>query len=421
MSGQKKTADVIIVGAGLAGLSCAFHLRKGGMSALIVEASDGVGGRARTDRIDGFVLDRGFQVLQCAYPEAQRVLDYDALNLKPFYPGALVRFGGDFHLVGDPLRRPQDTIKTLRSPIGTIGDKMRMGHLRTRICVGSLDALLTRPETTTIQALHHAGFSAEMIARFFHPFFCGVFLAHDLHASSRVFEFVFRMFATGDTALPFEGMGAVSSQIASRLAAGSIRTDARVASVKPGTAVLTNGEEIRGRVVVIATEGPETARLLGEDTRNESRSVTCIYFSAAAAPIEKPILVLNGEGTGPINSLCVPSQVAPAYAPKGKSLVSVTVIGVNRDNDVALEERVHSQLREWFGPAADGWRHLKTYRISHALTDQAPPSFSPLDQPVRISPRLFVCGEHHSMPSIQWALYSGRRCAEAILKGFSDG
>jgi len=371
--------------------------------------------------VDGFLLDRGFQVLQCAYPEAQRVLDYDSLKLRSFYPGALVRFGGRFHLVGDPLRRPQDVWETLKSPIGTIGDKLRVGRLRTRIGTGSLESLFSRPETTTIQALQRAGFSDKMIERFFQPLFCGVFLSKDLEASSRVFEFVFRMFATGETALPSQGMGAIAAQMASRLASGNIRTNARTGSVKPGSVVLVNGEEVRGRAVVIATEGPEAARLLGEGTRNKSRSATCIYFSAAEAPIEKPILVLNGEGTGPINSLCIPSQVAPAYAPKGQSLISVTVIGIEQDHSIEVEDAVQSQLKEWFGPAVDGWRHLKTYQISHALTDQAPPSFSPLDQPVRISPGLFVCGEHRSMPSIQWALYSGRRCAAAVLEDLSRG
>lgn len=187
--------QVIIVGAGLAGLACARTLHQAGLPFLLLEAADGLGGRVRTDRVEGFLLDRGFQVLQTAYPEAKRVLDYRALDLRAFAPGALVYFDGRLHRVADPWRQPQYLPATLLSPIGTLADKLRVARLRWRACRGGVDELFRRPETTTWEALRGQGFSASIIERFFRPFFSGVFFDRELAATSRMFEFVFRMLA----------------------------------------------------------------------------------------------------------------------------------------------------------------------------------------------------------------------------------
>ena len=168
--------DVIVVGGGLAGLCCALRLHQEGIRFLLIEASDGVGGRMRTDRAEGFLLDRGFQVLLTAYPEAQRVLDYKALDLHYFYPGAMVRFGGKFHKVADPWRHPLEALRGAVSPVGTFGDKMKVGRLRRKTLEGPVEGLFSRPETTTLKALQDLGFSEKMIDRFFRPFLGGVFL-----------------------------------------------------------------------------------------------------------------------------------------------------------------------------------------------------------------------------------------------------
>ena len=187
--------EVLIIGAGLAGLCCARTLYQAGISFLLLDASDGVGGRVRTDRLEGFQLDRGFQVLQTAYPEARRVLDYPALNLKPFDPGALVFFDGRLHRVVDPIRQPQQLLSTILSPVGTLADKLRLARLRWQVSQGSIEDLLHRPETSTLAALRNQGFSDSMIERFFRPFYSGVFFDRELTSSSRMFEFVFRMLA----------------------------------------------------------------------------------------------------------------------------------------------------------------------------------------------------------------------------------
>jgi phytoene dehydrogenase-like protein len=408
-------ADVLIIGGGLAGLCCALRLQQGGLSFQVLEASDGVGGRVRTDKVEGFLLDRGFQVLLTAYPEARRVLDYDALGLRPFYPGALIRYGGRSHRFADPWRHPIDGIMGLFSAIGTVSDKLKIRKLRKQVLTGSLQDLYDRPENTTLQALRNLGFSENMIGCFFKPFIGGVFFDPNLGVSSRMFEFGFRMFSMGDTALPSSGMGAIPEQIAARLPVGTVRTGARVESIQEDGVTLRSGEKIRSQAVVLATEGPETARLLGDQERPDSRSVTCVYFAADEPPFSEPLLVLNGEGKGPVNSLCCPSSVAPNYAPKGKSLVSVTIIGNPDQGDQQVETAVRTQLTEWFGLSVKEWRYLRICRIPHALPMQVPPVFDPAQRRAQIRPGLFVCGEYQNVASIQWAMVSGRLAAEAVM------
>jgi phytoene dehydrogenase-like protein len=267
-----------------------------------------------------------------------------------------------------------------------------------------------------MDALRSEGFSDSMIERFFRPFFSGVFLDHELRASSRAFEFVFRMFAIGDTALPSRGMGAIPEQLASGLPPGAIRCGERVVSLRDTEVGMVSGKTLRASAVVVATEATEAARLLGKTQAVESMSTCNLYFSARKPPVEEPILVLNGEGFGPVTSLCVPSQVAPSYSTAGKALISVTVVGNPDLNDLHLEAEVREQMESWFGTGVEHWQHLKTYRIRHALPLQAPPVSDPELQPVRVSPNVYICGEYGSLPSINWAMLSGRRAAEAIIE-----
>lgn len=416
------TQRVIIVGAGLAGLCCARELHAQGVPFLLLEASDGVGGRVRTDFVEGFRLDRGFQVLLTSYPEARRVLDYDALRLCPFEPGALVRFEGDFHQVTDPWRRPTTALASLFSPIGSLVDKLRVGQLRARSLQGSVADQFNDNDTTTQQALQQAGFSTAMIERFFRPFLGGIFLESQLDTSSNFFHFVFRMFSTGSACLPAEGMEAIPRQLAAALPAGSIRLGARVAKVEANSVTLEDGEQLEASAVVVAVEGPAAAQLLngdggdndGKAIATAGKGVTNLYYAAAEAPITDPLLLLNGDGEGPINNVCVPTVIAPAYGPPDQSLISVSVLGVNHDL-TQLEAAVHQQLSDWFGAEVVGWRHLRTYEIPYALPRQEPSALAQPERPVRWQPGIYVCGDHRDTGSIQGAMVSGRRAATALM------
>lgn len=407
--------DVVIVGAGLAGLSCARRLERAGVSIAVLDASDAVGGRVRTDEVDGFLLDRGFQVLLTAYPEARQQLDYQALDLKRFLPGALVRHGGAFHALTDPWRRPGRALQSLFSPVGSLGDKLRVARLRSRVRQGTLEDQMRQPETTTLEMLEEAGFSRGMIEQFFRPYLGGIFLEPELRTSSLMFRFVFRMFAEGDASVPAGGMGAIPRQMAAHLSDGVVRLGASVAKVELGRIELASGDRLEARAVVVATDGPMARKLVGESVSAHMQGVTCLYFAADEPPIDEPVLVLNGEGRGPVNNLCVPTQVAPSYGPSGASLVSATVLGVPSESDADLIANVREHLSSWFGPAVRGWRHLRTCRIPHALPRQVPPALSAPERPVRLQRGLYVCGDHRDTASIQGAMASGRRAAEAVL------
>lgn len=411
---SQSEARVVVVGAGMAGLGCAWELQAKGIPCLVLEAADGPGGRVRTDKVDGFLLDRGFQVLLTAYPEARRVLDYEALKLQTFLPGALVRIGGKFRQVADPFRRPWAAPATLVAPVGSLQDKLLIAKLRRHVLQGSLEDLWTRPENSSLDALRSFGFSDRIIGCFFRPFFGGIFLETELATSSRMLEFVFRMFSQGKAALPAAGMGAVSEQLASRLFAGTVRYKARVESVGEGEVRLAGGERIPAKAVVLATEAPETARLMPGLNAPGFHGTACLYFAADKPPVTKPILILNGDGDGPVDNLCVPSAVAPSYAPAGKALVSATVVGGADADEGELEKEVRKQLLAWFGPEVSGWRLLRIDRIRRALPARR--SLEPVSLPVRRRPGFYFCGDHRDSPSLQGALTSGRRAAEALLQ-----
>lgn len=406
--------DALVIGAGLAGLTCARHLSQRGLAVRVLEASDRVGGRIRTETVNGFRLDRGFQVLLTAYPEARRELDYEALDLHAFYDGALVGYEGRFHRIADPLRHPLGAPQMVFGPIGTVADKLRVLRLRQALRRLTIPQILEREEQTTAEALRERwGFSATMIDRFFRPFLGGIFLDRDLRSSSRMFEFVFKMFAEGHAALPAGGMEAIPLQMLEALPADTVRFNARVEGVSGQSVTLEEGETLEADHVVVATEAPEANRLIG-DVNPTGRSTVCLYYSALRSPLDEPILVLNGDGVGPINNVAVPSDVAPGYAPEGKALVAAVVVGTPDRSQESLEQAVREQLIDWFGLRAGGWRHLETQYIPYALPDQTSPYLSHPARPVRRRKGLYVCGDHRRSASLNGAIASGRVAANAV-------
>ncbi len=423
-------SEVVIIGAGLAGLSCALSLDAAGIPVTLLEAADRPGGRVTTDLVEGFRLDRGFQVLLTAYPEAKRLLDYDALHLKNFEPGALVWHGGKFHRFVDPVRNPAGAAQFLFDNIVPLADKLNVAKLRTRVQAGTWQEMFARPEKTTRDYLQAVPFSPSIIERFFEPLFGGIFLERELVTSSRFFEFLFRMFSAGDTAVPAEGMQQIPLQLAAKLPAGTLVTGARVGKVTRNAesfAVEVEGRQnLEARAVVLAVAGNEGNPLLagvGGWSVPEVRTwnqTTAFCYAAQEPPVDEPIILLNGEGAGagPVNNVVVMSAVSPGYAPPGAHLVVASVVGAAPRDDAALlrlDEGVRTHLRSWFGPAVDSWKMLRAYPLPRALPQQKHAEWE--QAPVRLggSGGVYMCGDYRETASIQGALASGRRAAEAVL------
>jgi phytoene dehydrogenase-like protein len=412
-------------------------LQRAGLDVALLEASDAPGGRVRTDRFEGFLLDRGFQVLLTAYPEAQSTFDYPTLDLRPLKPGALVWKGGRFHRFADPFRDPLAALRLALDPIVTMGDKLGVARLRAKVSGGPVSKLFSENETTTRNYLGNFGFSAKIIGTFFEPFFGGVFLEKDLTTSSRYFEFLFRMFSTGAVSIPAAGMQSLPDQLAARLRPGTLRTGYRATNIQrdgQGFSVRTthtllngspNGEVSAAKRVVLAVAEFDGARLLqdldGQNPHPPRRwnRTTTFYFATEQAPLGEAILVLNGEGeaAGPVNNAVVMSAVSRSYASSGAHLISASVIGqapADGPELTLLADRVRQHLKLWFGAEVAHWRFLKAYPIEHAL---------PLQQTAvweSRNPRLsleggYSAGDYTETASIQGALASGRSAAEAIL------
>jgi len=444
--------SVVVIGAGVAGLRAARVAADAGATVRVLEASDGVGGRVRTDRLDGFTLDRGFQVFIEDYPVARRVLDYEALRLHRFWPGALVLDGDERAAVSDPLRRPQDTLKALLSPVGTPLDKLLLGLLILRLRSQPPERALAdsqedgaEAEPSTEAYLQRLGLSAPIIDGFFRPFLQGVFLSPLSEQSSRLFEFVFSVFSSGAACLPAGGMGAVAEQMAARLPEGCVSLHTRVAALEAGPALrLEDGTRLECDAVVVAVDAPAADALLlgtgdgesgsdggggglGSDARG--RSSCCLYFGfEGAPPVTDPLLLLNSRAGGAafpsavVNNLCFPSAVCPSYAPPGASLASVNVVGSPEMGDDALEAAVREQLSGWFGAGeVERWRFLRRYDVAYAQPAQWPPRPQGFERPKRRGGGVYVCGDHTSTPTLNGAIASGEAVVAEVLADLGGG
>lgn len=404
---------VVIVGAGLAGLNCARVLLEHGMEVLVLDRADGIGGRLRTDRVDGFLLDRGFQVLQTAYPEAQKAFDYQRLGLHSFEPGAMIRTESKLVSMADPWRHPSRILSTAFNGIGTISDRWKLALLRRKVTRCSLEQLESEPEMSTRLFLQNrCGFSADFIDRFLRPWFTGVFLESDLESSHRFFQFVFRMLALGNAALPEKGMGALAEQLAEPIPNSMLRLQTEVRSFDATHVTLSNGQKIDAQSVVLAVD-PWNAASFKVAEAPPKGSTCCLQFAADHSPIDGAWLVLSASRSSVINHLCVPSNVCSKYAPANQNLISVSTVGV-RDSEVeSLESQVRNELRKWFGSTVDRWSLLATQRIPNAVRLCLPGQNR--DRQLRTADGVYCCWESGAYPSIHSALKSGRLAAEAVL------
>jgi phytoene dehydrogenase-like protein len=403
--GKKESADIVIVGGGVSGLAAAITAAKANKKAKIVllEASSKLGGRVQSVQTeDGFVLDEGFAVFIDQYPEVQKLLDFDALKLKPFLPGALVKLKGSKELarVADPLRNPEDLLPSALAPVGSLLDKIEVLPLVLNVRTKTVQELFEERESDTLTVLKDRyGFSDDFIGKFLKPFLEGIYLAPLDQQSSRMFSFVFKMFSEGSATLPAGGMKAVADQLATKAKSlgVEIRTDTPVsciASPKESSddsflvECVKTKERFETSSLIVATDGKIAQKLLANIEGFESLenlpaqpqlSVGCLYYTfKGSPPIEDPILILNGIGDeagnkeNPVNNICFPSVVNDGYAPNGYSLCSVTVLSkameMYKDSPEDLDKAVRRQLSTWFEDQADDikkkWELKKIFYVS---------------------------------------------------------
>ncbi len=403
--------EVVVVGAGLAGLSCALRLQDAGVDVVVLEAADRPGGRVRTDVVDGFRLDRGFQVLLTAYPAMQHV-DLDALDLRAFAPGVRVVDGTRTRRITDPRRDPTAVLDTLRV-LGVV-DALRLARWRRALLRSSGPAVAGRRAITVGDRFTELGLSRRAVHPFLGPFVAGIFLDDRQTTAAPLVELVFRTFLRGEVAVPAFGMQALPDHLASRLY-HPVRVGTSVREVGDRSVTLEDGTAIRAQHVVVATDGPAAADLLGDRIGPvpPGRGVSTVWYRVPRPPVRPPQLVL-GDGTGPVVTVAVLSDVADTYAPAGQHLVAVSALGTGH---VGLDEMVRRRVIGWAGAGVAEWEVLRVDEIPWAQPRQTPADLPTLARSVRVDASTWVCGDHRDTASLQGAMVSGRRTAAAILAG----
>ena len=398
-------AEVVVAGAGLAGLSAATRLVAAGVDVQVLEAGGHAGGRLATERIDGFVVDRGFQVLNTGYPRAAD-LDLDALRLGWFQRGAVVRVDGRAHRVVDPRQRPSEVIGTATAPIGSLRDKGALAAFSLRAGYVPVGRLLAAPERTAERSLRAAGVGDTALERFFRPFLAGVLLEDELTTSSRYLDLLWRSFVRGSIGLPADGMQAVGEQLAGRLGEGRLHLHRAVRAVAPGS-VLTDAGRWSADAVVVATDPATAAQLLPAVDASAPRQVTTHFHVLPESPWSAPLIVL-GQPRGRLVNTVVLSDAQPRYSPDGRALVASSTLAPTG------EDEVREEIAEAHGVAPSDLDHLTSVTVPGAQPAAVPPLR--LRRPVDLGDGVYVCGDHRDTPSIQGAMASGARAARAVLR-----
>ncbi|MGY1680262.1 FAD-dependent oxidoreductase [Geodermatophilus sp. SYSU D01176] len=401
-------AQAVVVGAGLAGLSAAVRLAAAGVDVHVEEAAAHAGGRLATERVDGFVADRGFQVLNTGYPRAAD-LDLADLDLGWFWPGAVLRVDGRPHRVVDPRRRPTAALDTVRAPLGSPLHKAAVAAYSARAGYVPVDRLLGEPETDAEDRLRRAGVGETALERFFRPFLAGVLLEDRLETSSRYLDLLWRSFARGAIGLPARGMQSVGEQLVGRVGDGRVHLGVRVTTVA-GDAVTTDAGRTRADAVVVATDPATASALVPGLTASAPRQVTTHLHVLPASPTGDPLLVLGAPGGRLVNSVVL-TDAQPAYSPDGRALVASSSLAPTRESDV------RGEVATLHGIGPGDLEHLTSVTVPRAQPAALPPLH--LRQPVELGGGLYVAGDHRDTPSIQGAMASGARAARAVLRALA--
>lgn len=403
------TTQVVVVGAGLAGLSAALELHARGVDVRVIEASDAVGGRIRTDLVDGFRLDRGFQVINPYYPELRRLGVIDALDMHPLSAGVLVSINEKLWPLGDPRREPQWAVSSALAPVGSPYDKARLVLYALHCDRSPAEELVFQDDSDFASSLLSAGIGKRLYESTLRPFLTGVFLCDPSQVSRRYGELVLRSFVRGTPSIPALGVEELPKALASRLPAEAIWPNCTVTAVS-GTSVQTDRGALNADAIIIAVDPASVPDLVDSYREVPTLSCTTWYHTADDAPTTQRAIAVDGRARGPVLNSVVLSNVSQAYAPEGKVLISTTTLSPSPSRD---EERtVLSQLRLIWGVDTASWQLIKPVAVPMALPQQPPGQEIRQDQ--RIADRIWLAGDYLDTPSQQGALVSGRRAAHAV-------
>ncbi len=407
----KKDFKIYIVGAGVSGLVAAQVLENQGYQPVILEASDRAGGRVKTDIKKGFQLDHGFQVLLSSYPAAQKYLDFKALKLQKLKPGAVIFKKGKQQIIGDPLRDISVLFSTLFSGIGTLSDKFKIFQLNLKLKNKSIEAIFSSNEISTKTYLQEFGFSSQIIAQFFTPFFTGIFLENELTTSSRMFEFVFKMFGEGLAVLPKGGMEEISKQLVSNLKNTTFQYNTQVTSVSDEEIILHTGDKLVSAATIIATDASKLVK--NAPSKNLSwKSCQTLYFTANKRVIEKPMIGLVSREDSLINNIFYHTSVA-THSNNTEELLSVTVVKEHQLSEEQLIATVTKQLKEECN--IDTITFLEIYNIKRALPDLKDIKYEVTPSETQLSSGIFLAGDVQLNGSLNAAMIAGEKAALQVI------
>lgn len=414
---DKSAYKIHIIGAGVSGLIAAKVLENNGYSPTIIEASASVGGRVKSDTVQGYQLDHGFQVLLTSYPAAKKYLDFKPLALQELVPGATIFKNGKSQTIGDPLRNLSLVFPTLLASIGNFSDKLKILKLNRHLKKKSISAIFKTPETTTLAYLQKLGFSEAMLQDFFKPFFSGIFLEPNLDTSSRMFEFVYKMFGDGLAVIPKSGMQAISNQLKKGLKNTKIHLETPVKSVKNEIITLQDGSEIESHFTIIATEASDLVANL-KNQATAWKSCDTLYFETSKRTLQKPIIGLIADKNALINNLFYHSSVAMEM--KGdKELLSVTVV---KDHDLTAEkliEKVAKELHVFCGIVHP--KFIQHYQIKKALPKLSSLQYELSSTETKLTSSIFLAGDQLLNGSLNAAMIAGERAAMGVIGTLQDG
>jgi len=414
---EKSAYKIHIIGAGVSGLIAAQVLENHGYHPTIIEASATVGGRVKSDIVDDYILDHGFQVLLSSYPAAQKYLDYKALDLQELLPGATIFKNGKTQTIGDPLRNFSLLFPTIVSSIGNFSDKRKIFQLNRLLKKKKIASIFNEEEKTTLKYLQDFGFSKDIISNFFKPFFSGIFLEEKLNTSSRMFEFVYKMFGEGKAVLPKGGIQAISNQLKDKLQNTTFIFNTNVKEVLDSKIILDDAHEIQTHISIIATEASALISNLNNQETNW-KSCHTFYFETRNKAIHKPLIGLIADGDALINNIFYHTSVATKS--KGTvELLSVTVVKEHNLSELDLILRVTEDLKILCGIEVK--RLLKHYHIKKALPQLSNLQYEISSSETKLKSTIFLAGDQLLNGSLNAAMISGERAALGVVQALEDG